>query len=277
MIDSYTRIYERMGSKIISFSETTAHRHSFYEILYYTGGSGIHFIDFEPYPLITPMLFLIAPGQVHCWDIQAHLDGYVLFFTEAFPAFSPINQSLLFDIFHNTHKPYLQLNKSQTDTVNTIIKTIETEYLSDQFRRTSVIQAYLHILLIQIKRTFPPIIENKQPSGIAAYSIIRRFRQLVTSHFKEGLSVQVYADKMKVSVSHLIDTLKSITGSTPGEIIRREIILEAKRLLIHTELNITEIGYQLDFEDSSYFGRFFKREAGMSPMAFRQSFQKVLT
>lgn len=63
---------------------------------------------------------------------------------------------------------------------------------------------------------------------------------------------------------------KNSTHSTPLQIINDRIVLEAKRQLQHTSLNIKEIGYNLGFEDSSYFVKFFKRLAGSMPSEFRK-------
>ena len=71
-------------------------------------------------------------------------------------------------------------------------------------------------------------------------------------------------------MTHLRNSVKEKTGRSPGHILRQEIALEAKRLLIHSELTAAEIGFKLGFDDPSYFGRFFKRESGLSPTAFRQ-------
>lgn len=63
---------------------------------------------------------------------------------------------------------------------------------------------------------------------------------------------------------------KNSTHSTPLQIINDRIVLEAKRQLQHTSLNITEISYNLGFEDPSYFVKFFKRLAGSMPSEFRK-------
>ena len=99
--------------------------------------------------------------------------------------------------------------------------------------------------------------------------LIKKFKNLVAQHFAEEQSVHAYAERLGVSTGHLSDVIKSMTGSSPGQLIRNEIVLEAKRLLVHTELTIAEIGYSLSFEDPSYFSRFFKRETGMNPAVFR--------
>ena len=87
-------------------------------------------------------------------------------------------------------------------------------------------------------------------------------------------SVSAYAKKIGVSAGHLTDTVKEVTGSSPGKIIRQAIILEAKRLLAHTDLTVSQTCYTLSFDDPSYFGRFFKRETGQSPESFRKSIRE---
>ena len=87
-----------------------------------------------------------------------------------------------------------------------------------------------------------------------------------------GISVEgTYADQLGVTVSHLSGSVKAVTGLTPGQLIRQEVVLEAKRLFTHTDLTSAEIGHRLSFDDPSYFGRFFKRETAMTTMQFRES------
>ena len=90
-------------------------------------------------------------------------------------------------------------------------------------------------------------------------------------NFVHERSVEAYAKMLNVSTAHLHDTVRTTTGLTPGQIIRQEITLEAKRLLTHTKLTSAEVGYKLAFDDPAYFGRFFKREVGLSPSSFRKS------
>ncbi len=60
-----------------------------------------------------------------------------------------------------------------------------------------------------------------------------------------------------------------ITDTNASDLIHDRIILEIKRLLIHTDLTNKEIAYRLNFEDTSYFNRFFRKREGMTPSTFR--------
>ena len=252
------------------------HRHKFYEILYYTGGQGTHFIDFEPYSFIPPVIYFISPGQVHFWHLKLPLEGYAILFTEDFLILSPAGKSMIndFTFFHGVNqKPELKLNDTQKYLIDLQIQTIQNEYSSSQFGRASMLAAHFHILMVQLQRIwheYMPVENGKSHKSL----LVRRFKNMVSQYFMQEQSIQYYAENLGISASHLSETVKNITGFSPGQIIRNEITMEAKRLFAHTELSAAEIGYKLSFEDPSYFGRFFKRETGMSPSVFRQQIRE---
>jgi AraC-like DNA-binding protein len=247
------------------------HRHTFYEILYVTEGRGTHVIDFAPYPVRPNTLYFISPGQVHFWQVDTPVEGPALLFTEEFLLFPSAGLSVMDELsffYDVTKSPQLRLKKKQAEHFNRFIQNIEDEYHSNQFGRTSLLRAYLNVLLIQIQRIYD---EASTKSDLAEHSrLVRHFKQLVARDLSRQRSIQIYADRLGVSASRLYDTVRAVSGQTPGQIIRGEIALEAKRLLAHSDLTVAETGYTLGFEDPSYFGRFLRRETGMSPRTFRQ-------
>ena len=96
-------------------------------------------------------------------------------------------------------------------------------------------------------------------------ALVSLFKKMVSKNFLTQRFTSYYAEKLGISEAYLHELTKENTGLTPGQIIRKEIVMEAKRMLAHTTDTISEIGYKLSFEDPSYFGRFFKRETGLSP------------
>jgi len=131
---------------------------------------------------------------------------------------------------------------------------------------------YLHIMLKKLNRLY--IVDHPDEHSARTSSLVRHFNQLVSEHFLTEHSVQDYARRIGISTSHLRDTVKAVTGYAPGQIIRQKLVLEAKRLLSHSNATVADIGYRLNFKDPSYFGRFFKRETGMCPVAFRQQIRE---
>lgn len=139
-------------------------------------------------------------------------------------------------------------------------------------RNLSVLRAYVHILLVNLFRIYAS--QQKDDITDTSNAMVREFRQLISENYLTVRSVQEYADLIGISATHLRDTVKDITGYSPGQLIRQEIIFEAKRRLANTEATTAEIGYGLNFEDTSYFSRFFKREVGKSPSHYRQEIRK---
>lgn len=275
------RTHEGIPLEYLNFSDAplltqspNPHRHDFYEILYVTGGEGTHFIDFNAYPIKPNSFYFISPGQVHYWKTTVPIEGNILVFTEDFLLLAPADYMALSELsfFHTIEgSPMLQLNEIDHIQITSLFRVIADEFKVYDLRVASVLRAYLHILLVQIQRicaTQEDKAENEH--GGTAQKLTRQFKRLITKQFVTGQSVQEYAGQLGVSVNHLYKTVKATTGYAPGHLIRQEVVLEAKRLFQHTDMTATEIGYRLGFDDTSYFGRFFKREVGVSPGQFRQ-------
>ena len=94
---------------------------------------------------------------------------------------------------------------------------------------------------------------------------------MVDDRYSEWHQVQDYAAKIHITPKHLSQTVKQITGRSAKNMIQDRLELEAKRMLLHTELSIKEISFQLGFEDPLYFSGFFKKRAGVSPSSFRHT------
>jgi len=101
--------------------------------------------------------------------------------------------------------------------------------------------------------------------------ILRDFKGLLEQYFQDWHQVNTYASKLNLTSKHLSHTVKSLTGKTAKEFIQDRLILESKRLLLHTDLEIKEIAYQIGFEEPLHFSGFFKKSTGISPTAFREN------
>ena len=246
------------------------HRHAFYEIMYIEGGEGAHVIDFEPYSIVSGSIFYFAPGQTHFWKLTSSLQGRTIRFTEDFLLFSPSEKYVMddLDFFHNVmYPPHLIFDKSKVGEIKHFFDQIEKEYRSNNYGRELKIRSHLIIFLIEIQRLFMESIDKKKI--IKSSAIMSLFKKMVSEECPSQRSVAFYADKLGISEAYLYELAKQNTGLTPGQIIRKEIALEAKRLLAHTDNAVAEIGFKLNFDDPSYFGRFFRRETGLSPRSFR--------
>ena len=243
------------------------HRHDFYQVIHITEGRGRHVVDHYAFPITPPILFFVAAGQVHYWQIMEHLQGDGLLFRPDFLEPSPA-YSVEFDkleLCQRLSSAPLKLDCKQSGLLQRIIELIAHEHATHN--SDTVLNAYLHILFTQIQRlcVTPEPVMALEPTT----ELVRRYRQLVSQHFMEQRSVQFYADQLGVSAGHLSRSIKDVTGDSASQIIRQELTMEAKRLLVNTDLAVERISDQLAFNDPAYFGRFFKRETGFSPGVYR--------
>lgn len=112
-------------------------------------------------------------------------------------------------------------------------------------------------------------LEVKGPENLQEEQF-RQFMRLVTEHCKQERSVSFYAGEMCLSSKHLSAVVKRVSGRTAGEWIDSLVVLEAKVMLKSSEASIQEIAEELHFANQSFFGKYFKQHAGMSPKAYRK-------
>ncbi|MET0467042.1 MAG: helix-turn-helix domain-containing protein [Chitinophagaceae bacterium] len=100
----------------------------------------------------------------------------------------------------------------------------------------------------------------------------RKFTMLVDAHYKEKHTVADYADVLAMAPKTVTHKFKRLNLPQPNEIIKNRIVLEAKRLLVHTAMTAKEIAHSLGYEDPAYFSRRFMVKTGESPSGFRNKF-----
>lgn len=247
------------------------HRHSFYHLVLFTKGGGSHTIDFSAFPVKPFQVYCMIPGQVHTWEFKGKMEGYVVNFSTSFFQSFLLRPDYLesFSFFSGIAEDgVLNVSKEIKDSVVSVFEQlIKSIDLKHSFRwdmiRTLLIQAF--ILIDQ----------NTVNNKIAAapnynYALLKNFQKLIEKNYTQLKLPKEYADLLYITPNHLNALCKDHLGIAAGEVIRNRIILEAKRLLIHQYKSISEIAYALNFTDNSYFTKFFKKQAGITPEEFRK-------
>ena len=249
------------------------HRHSFYHLVLFTKGKGSHTIDFNRFPVQPYQIYFMAPGQVHSWHFDGEVDGYIVHF----------NGELIRSFLHNSH--YLErfpffsgnskdsvclLPKSLHHMVADLFETILHEIMEAKEQNIDVIRLKLLELFIAADRNCI----SKKDKGIPQQkmTLLRNFQQLIDKHFRTIKLPKEYADLLYVTPNHLNALCQDLLGKSSGELIRDRVLLEAKRLLTNADMTVTEIAYDLNFQDNSYFNHFFRKNLGMTPEEFRKTF-----
>lgn len=254
---------------------TLPHIHSYYQILWFTKGTGKHFVDFNGYKVAENSLFFIAKGQVHCFDKNARYEGTIIHFNENFLIDNEhdIDLFLKYNIFNDPEsEPVFTIQKNEIENCSNLVAQIKNEIATPtNFAHNEFLKLLLKLFLISIQRIGKRNkCKNLSIKNQSHLSFIK-FRQLLEVNFRRVHSVNEYAGLLHISSKTLSNLTKEIAYKTPLEIINDRIILEAKRLLLNSANTINEIGFQLGYEDPSYFVKFFKRQTKKSPGDFRKS------
>jgi AraC-like DNA-binding protein len=248
------------------------HRHDFYEVLYLSRGSGYHIIDSNRYKIEPPCIFFMTPGQTHKLELSHDIDGYIFLFAPEFYLLNQSNKNKLlgFPFFHSVTRQNPPLVLSQTDD-DLFLKSLFIRGCSEVKSNSNseeIIRSLLDLILLTCNKLYPD--EYSMLPNNKGHFLVKKFMLLIEENYQNNLKVNDYADKLAITANHLTQIVKQITGKTTIEILQEKNILEVKRLLLYTNLTVTEIATQMNFIDQSYFTKYFKKCTGLTPLEFRK-------
>lgn len=270
------KIYRVQGSEIqrMDYPHKTElpHTHNYYEMCFFTAGSGEHEIDFVSHSIKAPSIHFLRPGQVHLIKRGNVYKGYLVVFSEEFFNLRFQNLEIIPGyplVTKLENGPILNLNKDLFAEFYQIIKYIENELTESDIDSEEIIISYLKIFFLKLKQNFSKLISSQNETKGISKHIVYRFNQLVDKYYDQIHHVKEYADLLGESPVQLNKAIKSVTNKTAGEIIIERLVLEAKRLLLFSDLSNKEVAYKLNYEDPSYFTRIFRKKTGYTPSGFR--------
>lgn len=240
------------------------HRDDHYMFIIQSGGRSLWELDFNQLTLEGPSLCYVAPGQVHRYlDLQA-CEGWLVF----------SKNELLSKECREILDTYLHIRQSvrisDTDAVFKAAPLLEElvaqeNLLLQKLLLGSLTETIAGLTASRIAQSHQSLnSRSKQP-----YETVTRFKRLVVEKCREVKQVKAYAALLHITPLHLNEVVKNTTGFPASYWINQEILLEAKRLLYYTTSDVKQIAYELGYEDHAYFSRFFKKNTGMTALAFR--------
>lgn len=259
------------------FQVVYPHRHDFFEVLFLTNGSGQCVVDNNRYEIKPPCVFFLSPGQAHKLELSQDIDGFIFIFTSEFYLLNYTNQNRLieFPFFYTIQQDNPPLILGGDIDVSFLEKLFirgVNETMLEKGFSIEMMRSILDLILTFCASIYPVDVAYKTIGK--GQMLVKKFYQLVEENYLKNLSVNQYADMLCVTPNHLTQTLKQLTGRTSSEVVKAKQILEIKRLLVYTNLGITEISMQMNFADQSYFSKLFKRETGMTPQLYRNQSMK---
>jgi AraC-like DNA-binding protein len=258
--------------KISRFKEaikrTKPHKHdAYFELIYLSEGAGFHWIDTQKIQITPPMVFFLS-GQLHYWEMTAIPKGYVMLFREGF--FDFIKQNTLLNLIRSV-EDIIDVQLSPDDNLEFLFAEMESEYKNPSSNAVELIQGYLQVVLVKLLRHKEQM--NTASGTATTDQVYRKFVHVLRSANPiSNLKVNEVAEQLHVSPQHLNVITRKASGKSASELISEQVILEAKRYLLHSDKNVSEIAFSLNFSDPSHFVKYFRKQTGETPQAFRSRY-----
>ncbi len=260
----------KLSQDVKDHDTTVPHRDNHYLLAIATGGKATFNLDFEDLSLHAPLLLCVFPGQVHSIRESEAIQGWAVSFDPSLVDAEMqqlMEKGLQIPFFLNPHTLFFH----QLTATLQLLEQLQTQATNTYTTRAmhALLMALLHLIAAEIMA----VSATQKTKETRGAQIEQAFRHLLKKHYKAWKQPSQYADQLAISVSHLNDTVKAITGTTVSAHIQNQAILEAKRLLGFTQLSIKEIGYEVGYDEPVYFGKLFKKATGLTPLQFRHKFR----
>ncbi|MEL6639326.1 MAG: helix-turn-helix domain-containing protein [Bacteroidota bacterium] len=263
---------EELLDRKIDHSLTQTHKIAFFNILVITHGRGTHNIDFGAYPYQRGTLLTIRKDQLQRFSRAPDVEGYLLLFTEDFLA-SHYGKTEVLRAFHLFNEqlasPKIDLEPDEFEEILELVSIIQQDYYraEDEFS-IGIIRSALHLLVMKLFR-FKARREGKLTRSHYLDEFLR-LQQLIEGHCFATKKALDYARMMNRTTKTLNNICRTVLGKSAKALIDDILITQIKRLLINTQLSITEVAYTAGFEEPTNFYKYFKRHVRSSPEAFRR-------
>lgn len=268
-IDSF-HCFDMSLANDLKVTKLPPHRADFYTLALNFGTKKLNY-TLNDKSFIEPSNFIVcvAPGQVAQWEKNDDWFGYCTFFKSDFLHFnSTINFLQQYPFFNISETNLLPIDETSYKILVPYFQQIVREQAERTKFSTEIIRSSFQAILWHVRRVYEDA-NIPTPAKKANAVITSQFQHLVNEHFLAKITVDEYAFLLNISSNHLSQTIRETTGSTAKHFITRRRLEEAKYMLLYTTDSVSEISGYLNFSEPTHFVKFFKKEAGKTPLEFR--------
>lgn len=231
--------------------------------------------NLQEFRLKKDSLFIFSPKHILQVQSNNHFKAHLIVVAPDFLKRINIDTKRMMPLFLQFGSlPCMELTHAESQSLRSFISMVEQELKGSETDFSSEIIGGLIAATIykvgDIRThylTEHPEIDN--PIHNRAEEYFKQFTELLGEHYKHERSVGFYARQLCITPKYLTTLIKRISGKSVSEWIDNYVILEAKTLLKYSNMSVQEIAYYLNFPNQSFFGSYFKRNAGMSPSQYK--------
>lgn len=249
--------------------EIRPHRHhGLFQLLWLEDGSAQLQLDDQRGQLDAGQMLLVPQHCVHGFQFSPDAQGQVI--TLAYPLFERLGGGLgqLLTGFSGPRLVELAVN-SEKLLIISLLHALAQEYHGNAPHRRILVESLLTALLVCMLRQSADTLVGSTDEPVRARQYLAQFGELIEADFSSQHPLQYYAQKIGISSAHLNAVCRQLAQRSALHLIHERVTLEARRNLVYTSMTVQAISNALGFSDPAYFTRFFKRQTGLSPKAFR--------
>ena len=251
------------------------HVHEFEELLVGISGGLDHFIDFKTTFFHAPYISFITKGKIHRAKPTPTNDNLNIWLIRFKSEFIPETTFQLYSYYHD-HATLELPGGSCFDRIDQLCHLMFDEVQQptpDYPVIRHLLSALFTMIESQRKKTEPKELNNPKTQNIT----FKNFLVILEENFRRPEGVDFYAEKLFMSSRNLNLICQNILQQSVSEIIETRKLIEAKNLLISTDKTVSEIGYELGYNEKAYFTTVFKRKSGQTPTEFREEMRSLIS
>ena len=248
------------------------HRYEFHTLVCVTQGKCTQMVDFKSIACAPGSLLVLRAGQAHNYGQDEDWDGWNMLFRPEFVLpVSTTSHDLKLALDLERLPEHMVLSSQELRKATDLFLQMREDTLIDAPQEDvhALLRHQLHTLLTRLS-----ILQGRRQAQEPLVSPVsqrfQRFQKLVDERFAQWHQVADYASQLGYTEKSLARAVAAAMGMTAKAFIAARINLEAKRLLVHTDIPVVTIAEKLGFDEPTNFSKFFKREAGCTPMEFRR-------
>ena len=269
------RQYEIEWKELECFNRP-AKRNNFFELIYIVDGTGVQYINRNSFNYRKGNLFLITPEDTHSFEIATMSRFFFLRFNEYYVR-SNISrdkeavQRLEYILKNASHRPGCILkNKTDKPLIASLVDSIIRENTNQQIYYSKIIEQIVNTVIMVVARNIALKLPKnlKENTGEPVLEILHYIQENIFE--PKMLQVEKMSKSLGISIAYLGRYFKKQTGETLQQYISNYKLRLIETRLLHSDMRINEIAFELNFADESHLNRMFKKYKGLSPSAFRK-------
>jgi AraC family transcriptional regulator, transcriptional activator of pobA len=261
-------VVNELSSQMV-YDSDAPHRHQYFELFVFLQGGGTHIIDFESFAIEANSVHIVAPGQVHQVNRTSDSYGFVFLFESFHFKTNKGILPFLFDhicLSNEEFSPIYHFKMDKQDRLKDLSQEALRVFQSKEFDANEIVLLILNWICYLAKAELKSS-DNSLSNFTKMDNGYSEFRKLVHANFRKTKTVKAYAQFLGKGEKTLTNLVIEKSGQTPAEIIRNQVLLEAKRQLL-MGFSVKEVAYDLGFEDPTNFTKYFKKGIGITPTEF---------